>query len=75
MENTSKQLIVLNKKLDLLNDLEYLQKKKKLIILKYKINYNLINKTNIMNFYYINNLQQLNYKLGKDLNTIQSVFD
>jgi len=75
MANTSKQLIWLNKKLDLLNDIEYLQKKKELIILNDKINYNLIHTTKIMDFDNINNLQELNYKLGKDLNTIQSVFD
>jgi hypothetical protein len=75
MENNSKQLILLNQKLNLLNDIEYLQKKKELIILKDKINYNLIDNTNIINFDDINNLQELNYKLGKDLSVIKTLFD
>jgi len=61
--------------MDLLNELKDLQKKKELILLKDKINYNLIDKTNIINFDDINNLQQLNAKLGKDLNIIKTIFD
>jgi len=61
--------------MDLLNDLKDLQKKKELILLKDKINYNLIDNINIINFDDINNLQQLNDKLGEDLNIIKTIYD
>ena len=73
----SKQLILLNKKLAVLNDLYDMQDRKHLIQLSDKKDLHhlkLINNKLLMDFDNIDSFKQLNWKVGKDLSVLENIF-
>jgi len=72
------QLILLNKKLDYLNEIEYINQQHKTMALGSRTNFNyikLVDTKFLMNFDDINNFKELDLKLGKDLNFLKNYFE
>jgi hypothetical protein len=74
LNQPSKQLIILNKKMNLLNDLQALKDKKEWVVFEDAVDFNymgLFEKINIMDFENVNDLNELNWRIGRDMEILK----